>query len=42
MILLRAFLFAGLVVHKVVWEWLKRGQRSTGAKAALGTWTLAP
>ena len=36
MILLRAYLFAGLVIHKLVWEWLKRTQRSTGAKAAMG------
>ncbi len=36
MILLRTYLFAGLVAHKLVWEWLKRGQRSTGAKAAIG------
>lgn len=36
MILLRAYLFAGLVAHKLVWEWLKRRQRSTSAKAAMG------
>lgn len=36
MILLRAYLFAGLVVHKLVWEWLKRNQRVTGAKAVIG------
>jgi protein-S-isoprenylcysteine O-methyltransferase Ste14 len=36
MILLRAYLFAGLVAHKLVWEWLKRHQRSTSAKAAMG------
>jgi protein-S-isoprenylcysteine O-methyltransferase Ste14 len=36
MILLRAYLFAGLVAHKLVWEWLKRNQASTGATAAMG------
>jgi protein-S-isoprenylcysteine O-methyltransferase Ste14 len=36
MILLRAYLFGGLVAHKLVWEWLKRRQRSTPAKAAMG------
>ena len=35
MILLRAYLFAGLVVHKLVWEWLKRNQRVAGAKAVI-------
>ena len=36
MIFLRAYLFAGLVAHKAVWEWLKRGQGPTGARAAMG------
>lgn len=36
MILIRAYLFAGLVAHKLVWEWLKRHQRGTTAKAAMG------
>ena len=36
MILLRAYLLAGLVAHKLVWEWLKRHQRSTSATAAMG------
>ncbi|HYN08766.1 MAG TPA: isoprenylcysteine carboxylmethyltransferase family protein [Vicinamibacterales bacterium] len=36
MILIRAYLFAGLVAHKLVWERLKRHQRSTSAKAAMG------
>jgi protein-S-isoprenylcysteine O-methyltransferase Ste14 len=35
-ILLRAYLFTGLVVHKLVWEWLRRNQRSTSAKAVIG------
>lgn len=34
--LLRAYLLAGLLIHKLVWEWLRRGQRRTGATAALG------
>ena len=34
--LIRAYLFAGLVAHKLVWEWLKRNQRATSAKAAMG------
>jgi protein-S-isoprenylcysteine O-methyltransferase Ste14 len=36
MMLIRAYLFAGLVAHKLVWEWLKRNQRATSAKAAMG------
>jgi protein-S-isoprenylcysteine O-methyltransferase Ste14 len=36
MILIRAYLFAGLVAHKLVWEWLKRRQGTTAAKAAMG------
>jgi protein-S-isoprenylcysteine O-methyltransferase Ste14 len=36
MILLRAYLFAGLVAHKLVWERLKRHQRSTATTAAMG------
>jgi protein-S-isoprenylcysteine O-methyltransferase Ste14 len=36
MILIRAYLFAGLVAHKLVWERLKRHQRATSAKAAMG------
>lgn len=36
MILLRAYLLAGLVAHKLVWERLKRHQRSTSATAAMG------
>jgi protein-S-isoprenylcysteine O-methyltransferase Ste14 len=34
--LIRAYLFAGLVAHKLVWERLKRNQRATSAKAAMG------
>lgn len=36
MMLIRAYLFAGLVAHKLVWERLKRNQRATSAKAAMG------
>jgi protein-S-isoprenylcysteine O-methyltransferase Ste14 len=31
---LRAYLFAGLVIHKVVWEVMKRGQGRAGAPGA--------
>jgi protein-S-isoprenylcysteine O-methyltransferase Ste14 len=36
MILLRAYLMAGLVAHKLVWEWLKRRQIQTSSTAAIG------
>lgn len=36
LILLRAYLVAGLIAHKVVWERLKRHQRSTVTRTAMG------